>query len=78
VDGKRRFSRASMPKRSAIIRAGTNRASKTTGPPERWSACAADGAASQDGAEWRSAHVVQVAQSRVAMQASDNTQDPAM
>jgi hypothetical protein len=58
-----------MPKRSAIIRAGTSRASKTTGPPEGWSACAADGAASQDGAEWRSAHVVQVvAQSCVDVQ----------
>ncbi|MEV6782428.1 transposase [Streptomyces sp. NPDC051098] len=29
-----------------------------TGPPGGWSACADDGAASQDGAEWRSAHVV--------------------
>lgn len=56
--GKRSFSRASMAKRNAIIRAGTSRTSRITGPPGGWSACGADGAAFQDGAEWRSAHVM--------------------
>jgi hypothetical protein len=48
-----------MAQRNASIWAGMSRASRITGPPGGGRACGADGVASQDGAERRSAHVMQ-------------------